>query len=126
MLINLTNHPTCNWNSDQLETAMNRWDSICHISFPEVCPEWNDSEVFTQASAIVETIIGMSPDAVLCQGEMTMTLSIVSLLESNKIPAYAATSRRQSVERVKPDGTIEKQSIFEFVRFRRYQLFENQ
>ncbi|MCI8858784.1 MAG: CRISPR-associated protein [Lachnospiraceae bacterium] len=125
MLINLTNHPTCNWNSDQLKAARNRWGSICHISFPEVSPEWNDSEVFRQASAITKTIIAMSPDAVLCQGEMTMTMSMVSLLEKNGIPVYAATSRRQSVESVKADGTIEKQSVFQFVRFRRYQLFAN-
>ena len=123
MLINLTNHQSGNWNSKQRETAMRLWNSIQDFPFPDVQPDWDERKVFFEAADIVDKIVKMNPEAVLCQGEMTMTMILVSLLQKSKIRVYAATSGRQSIEERKSDGTVEKKSVFQFVQFRPYHDF---
>lgn len=120
MLINLTNHPSNHWSTKQLETAECMWDTISDYPFPNVPAAWEAKEINQEANEIVTTITEMNPDAVLCQGEMCMTAALVRLFMEKKIPVYAVASARQSVETLKPDGSVEKKSIFDFVKFRRY------
>lgn len=125
MLINLTNHPFCNWHSKQLEAAMRLWNSIQDFPFPDVPPDWDEKKIFLEAADIVDKIAKMNPEAVLCQGEMTMTAILVNLLQKSNFKVYAAASSRQSIEERKTDGTVEKKSVFQFVRFRQYHDFGN-
>lgn len=121
MLLNLTNHPSANWGSGQLEAALGIWGEVLDLPFPDVPPELDGAQVSRLAETVAKRAAALHPDAVLCQGEMTMVFSLVHMLQQHGIPSYAATSCRQSKEVVKEDGTTQKQSVFQFVRFRKYQ-----
>ena len=120
MLINLTNHPSANWNEEQREEAVRRWDSIEDAPFPAVGPEWDNGKMIQCAQAIVDDVAQKKPDAVLCQGEMSMTFLLVAMLQKKGIPVYAATSERRAKEELQPDGSIRKSVVFSFAMFREY------
>ena len=60
-------------------------------------------------------------DFVLIQGEFGATYKLVSFcFEHGRIPVYATTERK-AVEKKNEDGSVEKRSLFQFVRFREYE-----
>ena len=95
------------------------------MPFPDVPPDFDENQMILLAKEVAEKVIGLHPDAVLCQGEMTMVFTLVHMFYLHGIPSYAATSSRQSKEIVKEDGTVNKQSVFQFVQFRKYPLYIN-
>ena len=120
MLLNLTNHPGSRWSSRQMNAALDAWESVVDYPFPDVFPEAEEKDIIRQARAIADDAESLHPDAVLCQGEMSMVFVLVQLFQEKGIPVYAATSRRISEESVNADGSVEKESVFQFVRFRRW------
>lgn len=120
MLLNLTNHPQCLWNEEQLIAARVLWTHVVDFPFPNVNPEWDEQKLTEATQETFCAAMALHPDAVLCQGEMSMTFLLIALFERQHIPCYTACSQRQSSEQVNADGTVEKRSIFRFVRFRRY------
>lgn len=124
MLLNLSNHPSANWNADQISAAIERWGEIVDYPFPAVGSRWDEGQMLECAVKIADEAARLSPDAVLCQGEMSMTFILVALLQRRGIPVYAATSERDSIEEKLPDGSIRKQAVFRFVMFREYYRLE--
>lgn len=125
MLLNLTNHPSKKWSIQQTDAALKEWENIVDYPFPYVSPQDDEKELFQKACSIADDVKSLCPDAVLCQGEMTMTFILVQILQKKGIPVYAATSERISVESLNSDGSVEKKSVFKFIRFRRYMEIEN-
>lgn len=125
MLVNLTNHPSSGWSSRQMDAACGTWKSVVDYPFPEVLPEADEKEIIREACAIADDVQALHPDAVLCQGEMSMAFTLVQLFQEKGIPVYAATSGRISEESVNADGSVEKKSVFQFIRFRRYPQLRN-
>ena len=125
MLINLTNHPVAKWGEEQRGEAIRQWSEIEDYPFPSVGAEWDDAQMKLCAEEIVAEIAAKQPDAVLCQGEMSMTFLLVAMLQKRGIPVCAATSERRASEELLPDGTIRKNIIFSFVRFRPYSDLTN-
>lgn len=72
------------------------------------------------AAAQVEKILAMKPDAVLCQGEMTLCYQVTRKLLQAGIVVVAACSERIVTEFSAPDGGGQKLSLFHFRRFRAY------
>ena len=120
MLLNLTNHPSANWQEEQKSEAIQRWGSVRDYPFPIVSAEWDEEEMLRYADAIVSEVVELAPEAVLCQGEMNMTYILVVRLQQSGFPVYAATSDRVTSEVLLPDGSVRKQSVFRFVMFRKY------
>jgi hypothetical protein len=62
-------------------------------------------------------------DFVLIQGDFGVTVSLVNYCLTHRlgIPVYA-TTQRQSVDTVQPDGSVVTQRVFRHCRFRRYEL----
>jgi hypothetical protein len=62
-------------------------------------------------------------DFVLIQGDFGVTVSLVHYCIANRLgtPVYA-TTQRQSVDTVQPDGSVVTQRVFRHCRFRRYEL----
>jgi hypothetical protein len=60
---------------------------------------------------------------VLIQGDFGVTVSLVNYCLTHRlgIPVYA-TTQRQSVDTVQPDGSVVTQRVFRHCRFRRYEL----
>lgn len=120
MLLNLTNHPMAFWPSAQRVEAERRWGPIRDLPFPAVAPDQSTSAVVAQANALVQQAMALHPDAVLCQGEMTMTVALVCAFQQAGIPVYAACSHRQATVEKEQDGAVRKTSTFRFIQFRAY------
>jgi len=118
--INLSNHPSKNWSAKQILAAQ-EYGEIIDFPFSNVPAQASEEEVLAMAQELVKNILDIdSSITVMCQGEFTLTFALVKLFKENNITVLSACSDRISEEEVKEDGSVEKKSIFEFVRFRRY------
>lgn len=118
MFINLSNHPSSNWEIKQKEAA-EQYGEIVDISFPTVDPNDDRSQIEALADQYVKIIEEKAKNAtaiIHVMGEMTFTYSIVSRLKERGIGCVASTSER--IVQETPDG--QKISSFQFVRFREY------
>ena len=128
MFVNCSNHPSTNWSEAQFDAAGKIIKSeniktafeIVDYPFPNVDPEMDEDELDVLAERTAEEIIALSPDAVMCQGEYTLTYRLVNLLKKNEIIVVSACSERRVVEKSREDGSTVKEALFSFVRFRRY------
>lgn len=119
MIINFSNHPSSKWSDKQKEAAA-KWGEIKDIPFPEVDPLACEEELVELAEEIVNEIVANKPEAVMCQGEFTLSYSVIRRLIEVGIPVYAACSRRYVNESKDSEGQIKKVVLFKFERFRRY------
>lgn len=120
MFLNFSNHPSDQWSKEQTEAA-NRYGEIRDMPFPAVSPDWDTERVCALADGLCSRILAERPDAVLCQGEMTLTYQLVKRLGAAGIPVFCACSERITEETQTPDGSTRKTSYFVFRRFRRYE-----
>lgn len=119
MFINCSNHNSISWALEQRQSA-EKWGPIVDYTFPAVDAEADEEEIAALSWKTAEEIMGMNPDAVMCQGEFTLTYALVTELKKRGVPVLAACSERRTVEEVLPNGETEKVSRFVFTRFRRY------
>lgn len=68
----------------------------------------------------MDEILSFTPDAVMCQGEFTLTYSVVKKLKEKGIRVLAACSRRSVIMKPAGNGGFSKIVDFEFVQFREY------
>jgi len=119
MFINFTNHPSTKWSLNQLNNAKIYGD-ITDIPFPEVNPDGDEKYILQLTNQYVSEILKYNPNAVLCQGEMTLAFKIANLLISKGIIVLAACSKRIVTEKIGENGETIKNAEFHFVRFRKY------
>ena len=65
-------------------------------------------------------ICELNPDAVLIQGEMSLTYALIHRLRQSGIHVLCAASERVCTTAAADDGSVIRKSIFKFVRFREY------
>jgi CRISPR-associated protein Csx16 len=113
--VNLTNHPSSQWEREQKDAALALAERIEDVRFPNVPPEASEKDLAAIAQAFVAQL---SPNAThaLVQGEFTLAFEIVRRLQERNITCLAATTERQVEEADKGRKT----STFRFVRFREY------
>lgn len=119
MFINFSNHPSSNWSESQKRAAQ-VWGEIVDYPFPQVASWSDENEIQSMAEKAVKGMIQKKPDAVMCQGEFTLSYAVIKRLREKEIPVVSACSERRVKEEIVSDGTSRKVSEFEFVRFRRY------
>lgn len=119
MFINCSNHSSDKWSVKQLNAAK-VYGEIVDISFPNVSPSANKQEIISMASELLAQIVSLKPNAVMCQGEFTLTFALVKMLQEKEITVLSACSERQSVDVYKDDGSTERRAVFEFAQFREY------
>lgn len=120
MLINLSNHPHTKWSEAQRQEALERWHMVEDRPFPDVDPRMEPATLARVAADIANEIAARHPQAVLCQGEYTMTYALVKELQRRGLRVVAAVSARKSTEETGPNGETVKRSVFRFVAFRPY------
>jgi len=120
MIINLSNHTSSKWSEKQIKTANKLFGDIIDMPFPAVGAEASTDEIQAMADEAALRITEMHPDAVMCQGEFTLTYAVVSRLKQNGIKVVSACSERSAKETLLPDGRSEKKAVFDFVQFREY------
>ena len=120
MFINFTNHPCTNWSAKQIAEAKT-YGEIIDMPFPQVDPHGDEDYILKLALDCVDKIIKFKPEAVLCQGEMTLAFAVTTLLTTEYgITVLAACSERTAEIEVGLDGESIKSAVFRFVRFRKY------
>lgn len=118
MLLNLTNHPSSTWSQAQKDAAIKQFGGILDMPFPQIDPEASLEEVQALAIETFEKIAGMkiSELAVLVTGEFNFCYCILTILERERVAAYATTSER--IASVSEKG--ERIPIYLFKQFRPY------
>lgn len=124
---NLTNHASGRvWSDDQTRTAC-RWEGIDReirdFPFPSVPPEADRQAILRMGTDIVRSLIDLGAqrgDPVLVMGEFSLVHCLVNLLQAKGLVPLTATSRREAVETLQPDGSVTMAHRFRFVRFRPY------
>ena len=119
MFVNFSNHCSELWSNRQL-TEARKYGEIIDYPFPMVDPNDSEENIKEMANRISEEIGAMKPDIVMCQGEFTLCYNVVKLLKDRGIKVVAASSERKAMEEVLVDETVNKISVFEFVKFREY------
>ncbi|WP_053991291.1 hypothetical protein [Mangrovimonas sp. TPBH4] len=114
MFLNLTNHPSSQWEQAQLQAAK-KYGVIVDFRFPEIDPKASSQELEQLADALALQIEQLNPKAVHLMGELTFTFMLVNKLHSKKIPCLASTTKRLTTE-----SSGVKTSVFKFVQFRPY------
>jgi len=122
MLLNLSNHPSTNWPSEQSAAAVEQYHEIIDLAFPQISPAAAIGDVIklaeNYADQCVELLKGYDKEksAVHLMGEMTFTYSLLRLLQLRGITCVASTTQRIAVQ----DEAGVKTSSFRFVQFRSY------
>jgi len=125
MLINLSNHPSENWSSNQKSDANNKFSEIADIQFPHIDPEANEKYIMELANFYRDKCINLfkersgyndNDNAVHIMGEFTFTFALINLLISKGIKCIASTTKRI----IKELENNKREVTFEYVRFREY------
>lgn len=119
MFINFTNHPSEKWSAEQLADAA-KYGEIMDIPFPTVDVYLTKPQIQKMAAQYADDIAKLSPAAVLCQGEMTLTYAVVSLLKAKGITVLCACTEREVTQLLTVGGDTVKKSVFTFACFREY------
>lgn len=117
--VNFSNHPSLRWSEEQKKAA-NLYGDVIDVSFPSLEADLDEDDIERIGEIYVEKIVSYKPDAVMCQGEFTLTFYVVNRLISEGITCVSACTKRVSKETKLEDGTIHKESLFVFERFRKY------
>lgn len=119
MFVNCSNHPSNIWSKSQMEESR-KWGEIKDYSFPYVAANTDEKEIERLAQQTIDKILEFHPDAVMCQGEFTLTYAIVKGLKTLGIEVVSACSEREVTEKRTSDGGTEKISYFRFLKYRKY------
>ncbi len=121
MFVNFSNHSSTTWDDRQYKAA-NYYGEIIDIPFPEVPPISGEEDVEKLATRYADKILKeiSANDAVMVQGEFTLTYAVINLLRQSGIKVVSACSERDVVERIDEHGNTIRKSKFRFVRFREY------
>ena len=118
--INLSNHPSDKQSDNQLAAAR-EYGEILDLPFPNVLPEATTEEIKKLAEPIIRQILEEKPAAVMCQGEFSLSVYVISQLMQKGILVLTSCSARDVIE-TKVDGEYKKTATFRFVQFRPYVL----
>ncbi len=117
MFLNLSNHPSAAWSTEQLEAAR-VYGEVVDIPFPAVSPQSDEEQLADLVNDYVQRVTELSPEpcVVHVMGEQTFSYGVVSRLTAMGYTCVASTTER--IVKELPDGT--KMSKFRFVGFRSY------
>lgn len=123
VFLNISNHPSSEWDVDQRRAARALGQPIRDLPFPEVPPEADEAWIRCKADELAESVCRLAPAAALVQGEFTLSFALVERLEATGIACYAASSPRlveEGGEKGSETPTRVTRRTFRFTRLRRY------
>lgn len=119
MLLNLSNHPSVKWPTEQLAVAKLHFGNVEDMPFPNIDPFATSFEVANLAGIYLKKITdraGISELTVHLMGEMTFCFKLIARLKKAGIEVVASTTERTVIE----DKDGRKTVQFRFVQFRNY------
>jgi hypothetical protein len=118
IFLNLTNHPSAQWQAEQREAAA-AYGRLLDLPFPAVGAGASEADIQQLADELATKIFELHRQAAVTvhlMGEMTLCFALLQRLLKAGIPCLASTSQREVVE----EGDGQKTVRFRFERFRRY------
>lgn len=125
-MINCTNHPSDRWSDAQTKAAVEAFGGVKDFPFPQIDPTASTDELHELAAEYAEKIEAMNGDAVMAAGEFTFLFLLVDKLLQDGVRVVCSCSKRLTTERKLPDGSMEKNSVFVFEKFRDYEYFKKE
>lgn len=127
MFINVSNHPSANWNKEQYRAA-SQDGQVIDLLFPEIDPYAGREEIielaqkyYSQISKITQLQdLPTSDVTVMVSGEFTFTYHLVEQLLKVGYHVVSACTKRDASEKIASDGSVIKTAKFVFVQFRAY------
>ena len=116
MFINISNHPSAKWSAEQLTAAQELGGEVWDIAFPAVPTTATTAEIAVMADQISAQVA--DGEVAMIQGEFSLVWSLTSRIRNRGLRVVVACTDRRSVEVQKPDGTVEKTTVFVFAGFR--------
>lgn len=121
MLINLSNHPSNQWNEKQLKAAQRKFKDVIDIPFPHISPKANSKQVKVKVRKYFEKVLRIlksskdKSNAVHLMGELTFVYQLTQMLKKKNIKVVASTT-----DRIVEENNGKKIVTFNFVKFREY------
>ena len=114
---NITNHSL---TGEQLADIKDKFniDEVVDLNPGEVDPQVSSAQVNNLATNLIANGNFSLGDVAMVQTEQTLVFFLVSTLQRIGVRCVVATTRRESAEKVLPDGSIIKTNVFRHVRFR--------
>ena len=119
VFINLTNHPSSAWGTEQEREAKN-YGEIIDIPFPSIPVDINDTELNALVDKYYVHIKKQPYPVVMLQGEFVFVYRLVNRLKEVGIRVFSACTERIVSEDTKPDGSVVKTSRFQYRGLREY------
>lgn len=125
----ILNHPL---SPEQIEDLSKTWgvnsDAVTVLPpelktlWANIPPEADDVQVCAHVQPVINWArskdIGLLPgDLIIIGGELVALLAVIAGMDKDILPV-CATTRRESVEKTMPDGSVQKTNVFRHVRFR--------
>ena len=118
MFINLTNHPSENWSTEQLKAAQ-EYGEVIDMPFPNVDEQATETEIKRLADEYVSIIKSKGKEqdlTVHIMGEHTFCYALISKLQKEGIRCVASCTKHDTFTNERG----QKVSTFHFTRFREY------
>lgn len=122
VFVNLSNHPSSDWDEAQLKAA-EEFGRVEDMPFPNISPDVTENQIENLAKEYRDKILEKALDnevTVHVMGEMTFCFTLISMLRRCNIPCLASCT-----ERIVSENNGNKISSFGFVGFRKYQYNES-
>lgn len=118
MLLNLSNHPSTNWSTEQTALAHQQFGEIEDMLFPQISPLENTEGVVVLAKTYCHRILAMNKPllTVHLMGELSFCFALTKMLQQEGINVVCSTTHRTVLE--EKDG--KKTMLFKFQQFRPY------
>lgn len=117
--VNFSNHNSKGWSKSQIDEA-EKYGTIIDVDFPRVPADADENAIRDLGNEYIEKICAFLPDAVMCQGEFTLTFYVVNELMKRDIVCVSACTERISKEQLMEDGAVNKIAEFKFAGFRKF------
>lgn len=119
VFINLSNHPSANWDSMQSGDAL-KYGRIVDMPFPLITVDITEEKMEALVEQYYDRIMQYKNPVVMLQGEFVFVYRMVARLKDASVRVFCACTERRSVEEKLADGSVRKISYFEYSGLREY------
>jgi hypothetical protein len=123
LFLNLSNHALAQWSAEQVDGARALGlgePTEPSRPLPHVPPDADGDAVEALAVTVAEDAVRAGAAAAFVATDFSLTLALVSELQARGVRCFTTTTSRDVSEAVRPDGALERKSVFRFVRWREY------
>jgi hypothetical protein len=111
VFLNLSNHPLATWSADQ-RVASRALDlgepTDLPSGMPLVDPQAGPAEVLAQAGELAARAVALGARGAFVAGEHSLSFAVVAELQRRGVRCFVATTQREAVEQVQPDGSVRR------------------